>query len=527
MASVTTSYRAGRVLAYFSLVIVLLGVWTFWPGGASSPRLGLDLRGGTQVILTPKSVEGQKVTDSAMKQAVSIIRQRVNAFGVSEAEVSVQGQGANSTIIVSIPGKTNSDVIDSLKSTAKLDFRPVLDVAMGTPTTVTPGGSKATPSPTPTPAGPAVLPPLQSVNDDAAFRASYAKLDCSAKGALVGGVPVDPTKYVATCDREGAQKFILAPARVLGTQISKAAPELPTQGAGAWQVALTLNGKGASDFAAVTSEITKNSSPKNQLGIVLDGMVFSAPSVNEAILGGRAVITGTFTQKTATDLANVLKYGALPVSLDVASSSQLSPTLGNDQLQGGLLAGLIGLLIVALYLLIYYRALGLIALASLALAGGITYFTVVLLGNQLGLALTLAGVAGLIVAIGVTADSFIVYFERLRDEVREGRSIKSAASSGWTRARRTILAADGVSLLAAIVLYFLSVGGVRGFAFTLGLTTVIDIFVAFFFTRPLVEMAVRSSWFSKGGKMTGLNPERLGVAPRPAPAVAGSSTQES
>lgn len=524
MASVTTSYRAGRVLAYFSLVIVLLGVWTFWPGGASTPRLGLDLRGGTQVILTPKNVEGQKVTDSAMKQAVSIIRQRVNAFGVSEAEVSVQGQGANSTIIVSIPGKTNSDVIDSLKSTAKLDFRPVLDIAIGTQATVKP--STSTPSPTPTPASPAVLPPIQSASDDAAFRAAYAKIDCNAKGALVGGVPVDPTKYVATCDREGAQKFILAPARVLGTQISKAAPELPTQGAGAWQVALTLNGKGSSDFAAVTSEITKNASPKNQLGIVLDGMVFSAPSVNEAILGGRAVITGTFTQKTATDLANVLKYGALPVSLDVASSSQLSPTLGNDQLQGGLLAGLIGLLIVALYLLVYYRALGLIALASLALAGAITYFTVVLLGNQLGLALTLAGVAGLIVAIGVTADSFIVYFERLRDEVREGRSIKSAASSGWTRARRTILAADGVSLLAAVVLYFLSVGGVRGFAFTLGLTTIIDIFVAFFFTRPLVELAVRSRWFSSGGKMTGMNPERLGVAPRPTPATAGSSTQE-
>jgi preprotein translocase subunit SecD len=480
----------------------------------------LDLRGGTQVILTPKKVEGLKVTDSAMKQAVSIIRQRVNAFGVSEAEVSVQGQGANSTIIVQIPGKTNSDVIDSLKSTAKLDFRPVLDAGSGSPAVVKPGTT------TPAPTTQTVFPPIQSATDDAAFRAAYAKLDCTAKGALVGGVPVDPTKYVATCDREGVQKYALAPARVLGTQISKAAPELPTQGVGAWQVALTLNGKGATDFANVTSEITKNTAPKNQLGITLDGMVFSAPSVNEAILGGRAVITGNFTQKTATDLANVLKYGALPVSLDVASSSQLSATLGNDQLKGGVLAGLIGLIIVALYLLIYYRALGLIALASLVFAGGITYFAVVLLGHQLGLALTLAGVAGLIVAIGVTADSFIVYFERLRDEVREGRSIKSAATSGWNRARRTILAADGVSLLAAVVLYFLSVGGVRGFAFTLGLTTVIDIFVAFFFTRPLVELAVRSSWFARGSKMTGMNPERLGAAPRPTPATAGSTTQE-
>lgn len=523
MASVTSGYRAGRVLAYFFLFTLLLGVWTFWPGSSHTPRLGLDLRGGTQVILTPKDVAGQKVTNEAMKQAVSIIRQRVNAFGVSEAEVSVQGQGANSTIIVSIPGKTNSDVIDSLKSTAKLDFRPVLDVQSGAPASVSTG--KATPSPTPT--TPAVLPPIQSAADDAAFRDQYAKLDCTAEGALVGGVPVDATKFVATCDREGGSKYVLAPARVLGTQISKAVPELPQQGIGAWQVSLTLNGKGASDFASVTGEITKNASPKNQLGIVLDGMVFSAPSVNEAILGGRAVITGDFTQKTATDLANVLKYGALPISLDVASSSQLSPSLGNDQLRGGLLAGLIGLIVVVLYLLLYYRALGAVALASLIVAAGITYAAVVILGERLGLALTLAGVAGLVVAIGITADSFVVYFERLRDEVREGRTLRAAATTGWNRARRTILAADGVSFLAATVLYFLSVGSVRGFAFTLGLTTLIDVFVAFYFTRPLVEILVRNRWFASGSRLTGVDPERLGVAPRPAPAAAGSTTQES
>lgn len=520
MATVTSGYRAGRVLAFFLLATILLGVWSFWPGATHTPRLGLDLRGGTQVILTPKQVEGQIVTNEAMQQAVNIIRQRVNAFGVSEAEVSVQGQGVNSNIIVSIPGKTNSDVIDSLKSTAKLDFRPVLDAQLGTPASVSTG--TATPSPTPT--TPAVLPPIQSVNDDAAFRAQYAKLDCTAEGALVGGVPVDETKYVATCDRDGGSKYVLAPARVLGTQISKAVPELPQQGIGAWQVSLTLDGKGARDFAAVTGEITKNAAPKNQLGIVLDGMVFSAPSVNEAILGGRAVISGDFTQKTATDLANVLKYGALPISLDVASSSQLSPSLGNDQLRGGLLAGLIGLLVVTIYLLVYYRALGGVALASLIVAAAITYFIVVVLGERIGFALTLAGVAGLVVAIGITADSFIVYFERLRDEVREGRTLRAAATTGWNRARRTILAADGVSFLAATVLYFLSVGGVRGFAFTLGLTTLIDVFVAFFFTRPLVEMLVRTRWFASGSRLTGLDPQRLGVAPRPTPAAPGLST---
>ncbi|MEY5145649.1 MAG: hypothetical protein RL745_1020, partial [Actinomycetota bacterium] len=216
------------------------------------------------------------------------------------------------------------------------------------------------------------------------------------------------------------------------------------------------------------------------------------------------------------NLASVLKYGALPVSLDVASQSQLSPTLGNDQLKGGLLAGIIGLIVVVGYLLVYYRALGVIAFASLVVAAIMTYFSIVILGQQIGLALTLAGVAGLVVAIGITADSFVVYFERLRDEVREGKGLRGAATSGWVRARRTILVADGVSLLAAVVLYFLSVGSVRGFAFTLGLTTVLDVFVAFAFTRPLVELAVRNKWFQSGGKLTGLDAAHLGISNRAA-----------
>ena len=234
-------------------------------------------------------------------------------------------------------------------------------------------------------------------------------------------------------------------------------------------------------------------SPGNRFAIVLDGLVVSAPGVNEAIPGGQAQITGQFTQDEAQDLANVLKFGALPLTFEIGERNTISPTLGEDQLQAGLIAGALGLALVVLYLLLYYRALALVAVFSLVIAGALTSTrSVVILGETLNFALTLAGVAGLIVAIGITADSFIVYFERIRDEVREGRSLRAALESGWVRARRTIIAADFISLIAAVVLWVLSVGGVRGFAFTLGLTTVIDLLVVFLFTKPLVSLLART-----------------------------------
>jgi preprotein translocase subunit SecD len=280
---------------------------------------------------------------------------------------------------------------------------------------------------------------------------------------------------------------------------------------GGWQVNLSFNASGATDFAKVTAELAGKQEPQNQFAIVLDGLVQSAPRVNEPITGGQAQITGNFTQEEAKSLANVLKFGALPISLDVQSVDSVSPTLGSDQLRAGIIAGLLGLLLVVIYLLIYYRALGLVAVVSLLVAAALTYFLFVILGRTIGFTLSLAGVAGAIIAIGITADSFVVYFERIRDEIREGRTLRQACDAGWIRSRRTILAADFVSLLAAVVLYIVSVGNVRGFAFTLGLTTVIDVFVAFFFTRPLVSLLARNPWFSKGGPWTGLDPKRLGV----------------
>jgi preprotein translocase subunit SecD len=255
--------------------------------------------------------------------------------------------------------------------------------------------------------------------------------------------------------------------------------------------------------------LSKLPSPQNRFGIVLDGLVVSAPFFSEPILGGKAQIEGSFKADEAKQLSQVLRYGALPVTLTIAESTSISPTLGQDQLSAGILAGLIGLGLVVIYLMLYYRALGTVAVLSLVVAAGFTWLLIVSLGRTIGFTLTLAGIAGAIVAIGITADSFVVYFERIRDEIRDGKTIRVATELAWVRARRTLLAADFVSLLAAIVLYALSVGSVRGFAFTLGLTTLIDVLVAFWFTHPLVTYFGRTKWAESGGRLTGVSRKRL------------------
>lgn len=281
-------------------------------------------------------------------------------------------------------------------------------------------------------------------------------------------------------------------------------------------VSLEFDSEGAKALAEASTKLSalpdcgSGVSPCNAFAIVLDGVVVSAPRFNEPILGGQAQIEGNFTAQEANDLANVLKYGALPVTLDPVDITSVSPTVGNDQLRAGIIAGLLGLVLVMIYLMIYYRALGIVAVISLIIAGAVTYLMIVVFSKTIGLTLTLAGVAGAIVAIGITADSFIVYFERIRDEIREGRSLRQACESGWVRARRTLLAADFVSLLAAVVLYLLSVGSVRGFAFVLGLTTIVDILMAFWFTHPLVVLIGRTGWMQKGSRWTGLDADRVG-----------------
>jgi preprotein translocase subunit SecD len=281
---------------------------------------------------------------------------------------------------------------------------------------------------------------------------------------------------------------------------------------GQWQVQLKFTGAGTDKFAKVTTRLAAidKTQPRNRFGIVLDDLVISAPTTNEPIVAGDAQISGNFTQTTANNLSNQLKFGALPISFRVDTQQQISALLGKEQLERGLLAGLIGLILVVLYSIAQYRMLGLVTVASLAIAGGLTYGTVALLGWTQGYRLSLPGVTGLIVAIGITADSFIVYFERVRDEVREGRGLLAAVEVGWQRARRTILASDSISFLAALVLYVLAVGSVQGFAFTLGLTTLIDIVVVFLFTKPIVTLLARTKFFGQGHSWSGFDAAHLG-----------------
>ena len=482
-----------------SIAILAIGLIVFSAvaviQGATKIKLGLDLRGGTSVTLTPRASEGTKVTTEAIDQAVAIIRQRVNSLGVAESEVAAQGSGTNRQIVISVPGQTGEKIVQLVGQTAELRFRQVLVEGAPSATTAAADAKSAT------------LP--SGVN--AELNAKYAALDCTKKESLQGGSTESPDIAVVGCDRAGTQKYILAPAQVVGSMVSKASAAIDQQGAAGWYVLLSFNGEGTKKFGALTTSVTTLAAPQNQVAIVLDGLVVSAPRINEAINGGSAQITGSFSQEEASNLANVLKYGALPLAFDQGEVLQVSPTLGADQLHAGLLAGLLGFLLVFLYSFMYYKGLGIVTVASLMIAAAIAYLSFLLLGEWIGFTLTLAGIAGAIVAVGITADSFVVFFERLRDEVREGRSLRSAVESGWVKARHTIIIADTVSMIAAVLLYFFAVGGVRGFAFTLGLTTLIDLLVVFVFTHPLVAILARTSFFASGHKLSGFSAKSLGM----------------
>jgi preprotein translocase subunit SecD len=491
---IKTAGRPGRTLAILLVTLIAFTALAFIQG-ATKVKLGLDLRGGTSVTLTPRASEGGKVTTEAIDQAVSIIRQRVNSLGVAESEVSAQGSGTNRQIVISVPGQTGQRIVQLVGQTAELRFRQVL--VEGAPNATTAATDTKT----------ATLP--NGVTPD--LNAKYAALDCTNKANLQGGSTESPSLPVVSCNRTGTTKYILAPAQVLGNMVSKASAAIDQQGASGWYVLLSFNGEGTSKFGALTQSVTKLAAPQNQVAIVLDGLVVSAPRINEAITGGSAQITGNFTQTDASDLANVLKYGALPLAFNQGEVLQVSPTLGSDQLHAGLLAGALGLFLVLLYSLLYYKGLGVVTVGSLIVAGAITYLSFLLLGKWIGFTLTLAGIAGAIVSVGITADSFIVYFERLRDEVREGRTLRSAVETGWARARHTIIVADMVSLIAAILLYFFAVGGVRGFAFTLGLTTFVDLIVVFVFTKPFVTLLAHIPFFQNGAALSGFSAKSLGI----------------
>jgi preprotein translocase subunit SecD len=611
--------RPGRTLLIFGIVIAVM--YALVAVGASwKPRLGLDLEGGTRITLV---AEG-KPSQTKLDQAASIINQRVNGSGITEAAVTTQG-GTN--IIVEIPGKSRQDLVDSVKQTAQMRFRILayctsltgsfcqasgLPQKPATPSATPSAAPSATPSGTPA-ASPSSAPTPQPSNTGAKKSGAKAKPRVAPQWALKPvAAPTNPAKphqgtakrapakatsaaaasnepganytdYMAwsknpgsawqtlwavsrcdpaskqarvppiantmsvtnppsntelekqlktlkpaqfvpavdvpdrpliSCDDQG-NKLLLSVAPIEGTQLSSASAALDQQSLGSWIVLLSFKSSATETFAKISQAMEPNATGPyvgGQFSIVLDGHTIESSGFQSSINNGKAQITGSFTEASANSLANSLKYGALPVKFRPDVSDQtIGPSLAGIQLSAGMLAGGIGLAIVMLYCLLYYRGLGLVVIASLILAAIVTYAAVLLLAKAAGFTLTLPGIAGLIVAVGITADSFIVYFERIRDEMRAGKSMRVAVQAGWVRARNTCLAADAVSFLAALVLYIFAIGDVRGFAFALGISTIIDVAVFFWFTHPVITVLSGHRFFNSGHRLSGLSAETLGI----------------
>lgn len=542
MATTSNTSGATRTLIGVGVVVAMLfGLMAIT--GSWLPRLGLDLRGGTTITLTARTSDGSSPPRENLETARTIIQQRVDSLGVGEASVTVQG---NDQIEVAAPNVSSDELVELVGTTARLAFRPVLAVQAATPagtSTPTPSpeasprpnpddevGDQATSEPTspaqrgpvpalpteppapatPRPSAPAENPPSlqerldyqpteQDVNDFLAFACGDEFPDVSDQPLIA-------------CDEQQTAKYLLGPVVVSGERVTDASAGIP-QGQLGWAVSLSFDSQGTQEFSDATAALATKQSPQNQFAIVLDHQVISAPSVSERIPGGQASISGgSINEETARSLAATLRYGALPVDLEISSVDTVSPTLGGNQITAGIVAGLIGLGLVVVYSLVYYRGLTVVVVGSLLAAAVVTYAVLVLLGSAVGFALNLPGIAGAIVAIGVTADSFVIYFERIRDEIREGHSLRHSIQSGWSKARGTILMADGVQLLSAVVLYFLAIGSVRGFAFTVGVTTAIDLLLVIFFTHPLMTLLGQTRFFGEGRKGSGLDPAHLGVS---------------
>ncbi|SDS25326.1 preprotein translocase subunit SecD [Agromyces flavus] len=512
-----------RSLTWLGVIIIALfginAAGVIWGNGSWTPKLALDLEGGTQIILAPQVEAGASVSQEQLDQAVSIIRQRVDASGVAEAEINTEG----SNVVVRIPGELDEQTRNRIESSAKLELRPVLLADAATNQSIDPSASpeptdgaeeelQATPTVEPTDASDPnwVTPALQD---------EFDTFDCAALDEGEANVAASDEPLV-TCDTTRQIKYLLGPVEVSGEDIVDATNGMVQTQTGAstgqWAVNIVFNDRGTEQFAEVSQRLfaLNGQTPRDQFAFVLDGAVLSAPQMNGVITDGRPQVTGNFDQQSSKALADQLKFGALPISFEVQSSDTISATLGTSQLQSGLIAGLIGLILVVIYTLFQYRALGSVTIASLVIVGLITYLSITILSWREGYRLSLAGIAGLIVAIGFTADSFIVYFERVRDELRDGRPLVGAVEAGWKRAFRTILASKGVNLLAAVVLFILAVGSVKGFAYTLGLTTIIDVVVVILFTHPMLQLLAQTRFFSSGHTWSGLDPQALGAVYR-------------
>ncbi|MGY2703149.1 protein translocase subunit SecD [Nocardioides sp. HB32] len=561
------SARPGRTLVVFFLTVAIAyGLVAI--AGTWKPALGLDLKGGTRITMI---ADGSPSKDN-LNEAASIIDERVNGSGVSEAEVTTQG---SQIIVVEVPGDTSSSLVDTATRTAQLRFRtvacssqnpgpcgsgaaptqlpsasPSLSLPSSEPSSKPSGKPSATasqsaspknrpafaaPSRTPKPSdspsasesaspsgSPSASPSATTTDDHDPAKMGLAfmtdpgqdAIDAFNKYTCPSTKPVvdDSDTFLVTCGTgdDAATKYLLSPTVVEGTDLTSAQAGVPGQSGVQWQVDISIGGQGKQVFADLSQNMVNTN---QQFAIVLDGQVISAPQFTGVITNGDSTITGDFTETSAKSLATSLKYGSLPITFkkDGISVEQIGASLAGDQLTAGITAGLIGLLLVMIYCLIYYRGLGLVVIASLIVAAAVTYAMVLLLGKTAGFTLTLPGIAGLIVAVGITADSFIVYFERIRDEMRDGKSMRVAVQAGWKRARNTCLAADTVSLLAAVVLYIFAAGVVKGFAFALGLSTLIDLAIFFWFTHPMVTLLGKYRFFNHGHRLSGLSAETLGV----------------
>jgi preprotein translocase subunit SecD len=524
LAASNTVKSARKSLIWLLVIIFglagLIGFGSTTDENASfTPKLALDLQGGTQIILSPLLLDGQAVTTEQLDQAVSIIRQRVDASGVSESQVITQG---DTNIIVSIPGIPDENTLALIKASAKLEFRPVLVTSAGTPTAAVDGSETSDPDATETPApeetpvaeAPSAVPTdgsdLNWITPE--IQKEFDDLDCASVFREPGQID-DPTVPLVTCDVNGLSKFILGPVEVDGANISDASNGTVTSSTGAstntWAVNLEFDEVGTVGFSTVTQRLFPLEQPRNQFAITLDGFVITAPTTQAVITNGSAQITGSFDRDSSKVLADQLKYGSLPIGFEVQSQENISATLGQDQLTSGLLAGLVGLILVVIYSAFQYRGLAIVTVGSLLVAAVLVYLLIAFLSWRQGYRLSMAGVAGLIVAIGITVDSFIVYFERVRDEIREGRNLEVAVENAWKRSIRTILASDAVSFTAAATLFLLTVGNVRGFAFTLGLTTIVDLIVVLLFTHPLLRLLARTKFFSSGHPWSGFDSKAL------------------
>lgn len=529
-----------RSLTVFAVIVAALYALVFFTGDKSpTPELGIDLQGGTRVTLTARTPDGSTPSQESLRQAQQIIETRVNGLGVSGSEVVIDGDN----LVITVPGDDSSQA-RSLGQTARLYIRPVIGSQAAAAPGTQPAPVEAPAAPTPAPAAPEATPepqerPFPAQNpaettepapaptpeapaapsaptseapapgspeaaaaeiakaketrqseDSAVQQQAMATLDCAAPDPLQGND--DPNLPLVACSTDGTTVYLLAPSIIDGQEISDASSGFNAQQS-RYEVSLSFKSSGSSTWAQFTS-----SNIGKQAAFTLDSKVVSAPVVQGATpVGSSTSITGQFTQTQAQELANTLKYGSLPLSFSASEAETVSATLGLASLQAGLIAGAVGLVLVLLYCLVYYRMLGLLTALSLILSGVMVYAVLVLLGRYIGFTLDLAGIAGLIIGIGMTADSFVVFFERIKDEMREGRSFRSAVPRGWARARRTILSGNAVSFIAAAVLYLLAIGQVRGFAFTLGLTTILDVVVVFLVTWPLVYLASKSRFWSK------------------------------